>query len=65
MNRDQTAARRWFLQQCGVGLGGVALHTLLQRESLAAGNDGPLAPKAAHFPGKAKRVIYLFQAGAP
>ena len=65
MNRDQTAARRWFLQQCGVGLGGAALHTLLQRESLAVENDGPLAPKAAHFPAKAKRVIYLFQAGAP
>jgi uncharacterized protein (DUF1501 family) len=25
----------------------------------------PLAPKQPHFPGKAKRVIYLFQAGAP
>jgi hypothetical protein len=25
----------------------------------------PLAPKAPHFPGTAKRVIFLFQAGAP
>jgi len=24
-----------------------------------------LAPRAPHFPGQAKRVIYMFQAGAP
>jgi hypothetical protein len=27
--------------------------------------SGPLAPKAPHFPAKAKRVIHLFMAGAP
>ncbi|MCH8930219.1 MAG: DUF1501 domain-containing protein [Proteobacteria bacterium] len=26
---------------------------------------GPLVPKAPHFPARAKRVIYLFQSGAP
>ena len=62
--------RRWFFKQCGVGLGSMALASLL-RDSLAPSAQaalaptGPLAPKAPHFPAKAKRVIYLFQAGAP
>ncbi len=57
-------ARRWFLKECGVGLGAIALqHLLGGRASAAASN--PLAPHPGHFPGKAKRVIYLFMAGAP
>jgi hypothetical protein len=32
---------------------------------LASAATGPLAPKPTHFPGTAKRVIYLFMAGAP
>lgn len=62
-------ARRWFLQQCGMGLGTMAAGCLLQREAEAllseAGKANPLAPKQPHFAAKAKRVIYLFQAGAP
>jgi len=62
-------ARRWFLEQCGVGLGAIALNTLLPAAAAAAGGarvaDGPLAPKQPHFMPKAKRVIYLFMAGAP
>ncbi|MFM7102766.1 MAG: DUF1501 domain-containing protein [Verrucomicrobiota bacterium] len=58
--------RRWFFQQCGVGLGTLALHSLLgDRAVAAAGFDNPLAPKKPHFTPRAKRVIYLFQAGAP
>jgi hypothetical protein len=64
----RTVARRWFLQQCGVGLGATALGMLLGREGFAAAapvaND-PLAPKPPHFQPKAKRVIFLFMAGAP
>src|SRR5258705_8306200 len=56
--------RRWFFKQCGVGVGAVALGTLL-REALGAGPSDPLAPKPAPFAPKAKRVIYLFMAGAP
>ncbi len=62
--------RRWFFRECGVGLGSVALGSLLG-EYLApgalAGPSGadPMAPKLPHFAPKAKRVIYLFQAGAP
>lgn len=60
-------SRRWFIEQCGVGLGSVALHQLLSQAGYAANpqSNNPLAPKAPHFAPKAKRVIYLFQAGAP
>ena len=58
--------RRWFLRDCGVGLAGIALHSLLRRDALGApALPNPLAPRAPHFAPKAKRVIYLFQAGAP
>lgn len=62
--RGPLVARRWFLQQCGVGLGAAALHDLLGLGRASAATD-PLAPKAAHFPARAKHVIYLFMAGAP
>src|SRR6266513_4193076 len=55
----QQIARRWFLQQCGVGLGAMALSQLLNA------SDNPLAPKKPHFAPKAKNVIFLFMAGAP
>ncbi len=62
-------ARRHFLRECGVGLGKVALASLLTDGfSPAAGAalaEHPLAPKQPHFPAKAKRVIHLFMAGAP
>src|SRR4051812_39042911 len=56
-------ARRWFLEQCGVGLGAAALCHLGGGSAL--GTDNPLAPKQPHFAPKAKSVIYLFMAGAP
>src|SRR5256885_992207 len=58
--------RRWFFQQCGVGLGAIALGNLFQQNGLAnISATNPLAPKQPHFPPKAKRVIFLFMAGAP
>jgi hypothetical protein len=58
--------RRWFFQQCGVGLGAIALGTLFRETGLAAiAPTSPLAPKQPHFTPKAKRVIFLFMAGAP
>jgi hypothetical protein len=62
--------RRWFLSQCSVGIGALALHQLLARDAWAAPDaktmaDGPLAPRAPHFPAKAKSVIFLCMAGAP
>lgn len=61
-NLGQNITRRWFLNQCGVGVAGIALNSLLSRESSAATSSQLKQP---HFPAKAKRVIYMFQAGAP
>jgi len=66
----QQIARRWFFKQCGVGLGSIALASLLKDEfapsaQAAAALAGPMTPKAPHYAARAKRVIYLFQAGAP
>jgi Protein of unknown function (DUF1501) len=64
--------RRWFLEQCGVGLGAIALSQLLGTRGSAAeaGVDSahslnPMAPKVPHYAPKAKRVLFLFMAGAP
>ena len=57
--------RRWFLRECSVGLAGIALNSLLTRDSLATSTSDQFAPRAPHFAPKAKRVVYLFQAGAP
>jgi uncharacterized protein DUF1501 len=58
--------RRWFFQQCGVGLGAVALGSLFRQNGWAAPAAlNPLAPKQPHYTAKAKRIIYLFMAGAP
>lgn len=59
-------ARRWFLRECGVGVGALALTDLLRQQGLAApAAVDPLAPKRPHHEAKAKRVIFLFMAGAP
>jgi hypothetical protein len=60
MQDKLSIARRWFMKDCGVGLGALALRGLAQGAS-----QDPLAPKTPHFKPKAKRVIYLFMAGAP
>ncbi len=51
-------ARRWFLQQCGVALGSVALRQLLHASD-------PLAPKTPHHRPRAKNAIFLFMGGGP
>ena len=57
-NKD--VSRRWFFEQCGVGMGALAFNQLM-----AAAPVSPLAPKQPHFEPKAKNVIFLFMAGAP
>jgi hypothetical protein len=58
--------RRWFFEQCGVGLGALALGTLFHQNGLAASSAlNSLAARLPHFAPKAKRVIFLFMAGAP
>lgn len=57
-------SRRWFLKECGLGLGAIAASDLLRGPTASAASD-PLSAKSPHFPGKAKSIIYLFMAGAP
>ncbi len=72
--------RRHFFRDCGVGVGKIALASLLvQSQGRSSAADlassaadlaelaaaDPLAPRAPHFPAKAKRVIFMFMAGAP
>ncbi len=64
--REQT--RRHFFGRCSIGLGSIALGSLLERQGLAAPQiavKNPLEPKKTHFPAKAKSVIFLFMAGGP
>ena len=69
-NRDpRLVTRRWFVEQCSVGLGAMALGHLLGIPGFAAPANPalahPLAPKKPHYAPKAKNVIFLFMAGAP
>src|SRR6476659_464151 len=61
--------RRHFFGRCGLGLGSMALGTLLtEGNGLAAGPAAtvdPMAPRPGHFPARARSVIYLFMAGGP
>ncbi|MDP7013254.1 MAG: DUF1501 domain-containing protein, partial [Verrucomicrobiota bacterium] len=58
-------SRRGFLNSFGMGLGGIALGSLLKPDALLGTTNGRGALGAAHFAPKAKRVIYLFQSGGP
>jgi hypothetical protein len=61
--------RRHFFSQCALGIGSLALGTLLTEGKLLAGAQAtmanPLSPRPCHFPARAKNVIYLFMAGGP
>lgn len=59
--------RRHFLGKLGLGVGGVALGSLLAPDIFkSTGEEGEGLPLGfKHFASKAKRVIYLFQNGAP
>ena len=66
------ASRREFLRRAGNGFGLLALAGLLDQERLRAQPPTaaeaylhPLAKKPAHFPAKAKSVIWLFMNGGP
>ena len=57
--------RREALGQAALGFGGLALTAMLADDARAdtPKSTDPLAPKPAHFPAKAKRVIFLFMHG--
>ncbi len=74
-NKKLQIARRHFFRECGVGLGKMALASLLTdaftAQNAFAGNTTPNTQhptpntRSPHFAPKAKRVIHLFMAGAP
>ena len=75
-NRNFSTGRRRWLQRSGLGIGSLALASLLRDEGLlvAAESQSPsfdsiakssLAARPPHFPAKAKRVIHLFANGGP
>jgi hypothetical protein len=59
--------RRTFFARTSIGIGGLALGSLLVPDLFKGNNDDEdaLPPGVTHFAPKAKRVIYLFQSGAP
>ncbi len=58
--------RRKFLASMSIGLGSVALGSLLMPDLLGGNTDeAGFVPGIPHFAPKAKRIIYLFQNGAP
>jgi hypothetical protein len=62
------SSRREFLRRAGNGFGLLALAGLLQQQGVIAKPQAPanpLAPKPAHFPAKARSVIWLFLNGGP
>ena len=62
----QSITRRHFFQKCQVGVGAMALSSLLAAEGQGAQSlANPLAPKQPHYPAKARNVIYLHMAGSP
>jgi hypothetical protein len=75
ITRSQTPlSRRHLLAKAGCGFGLLGLASLLKdegilgtamAEGLGARATNPLAPQPAHFPAKAKRVIWVFVNGGP
>jgi len=63
----QRLNRRAFLGETSLGIGSVALASLLNRDGIAAGNEAEVngLPELPHFAAKAKRVIFLCMAGGP
>ena len=65
MDLLQQITRRHFFRNCAVGVGSIALASLLS-ESLNGGTQQPLAAsRTSDYPPRAKNVIYLFMAGGP
>lgn len=62
-------SRRYFLHECGYGVGKIALAGLLSgslnRSAFAAVPETASATQRPHFPARARNVIHLFMAGAP
>ncbi|MEM9328928.1 MAG: DUF1501 domain-containing protein [Bacteroidota bacterium] len=63
---EQKMDRRQFLSKTSLGLGALALGSLISPEAKAMSDPSGLGlPGLPHFAPKAKRVVYLFQSGGP
>src|SRR5215813_7734590 len=60
----RSLARRWFLKECGVGLGAIALGQMSAAGVAQAAAD-PMTVRRPPLRARAKNVIFLFMAGAP
>jgi hypothetical protein len=71
LERDQHVTRRHFFGRASAGLGTIALASLLEPDIFARDRDGHRTGAGAGIEGfpnvapRARRVIYLFQSGAP
>ncbi len=64
----RSLTRRHFFHDCGLGLGRIGLASALAGgfpNLLRTASANPLAPRDTHYGAKAKRVVFLFMAGAP
>lgn len=57
--------RRKFLSRMSLGIGSVALGSLLVPDLFSTSEEEMVTAGLPHFAPKAKRIIYLFQNGAP
>jgi len=73
MKRIEEQTRRHFIKSCSLGLGGLALSSLISCKGNSSSpvstgsplTGNPMGPKPPQFPGKVKNVIYIHMAGAP
>lgn len=61
------ATRRHFLKGMPIGLGALALSSIMNEGGRASDRSSvaPMAPRPPHFAPKAKNIIYLHMSGAP
>src|SRR5579859_5253613 len=69
---DLFLTRRDFLRRCGLGFGMLGLANLIGPQAMSGNvsadgisSNSPLAPRASHFPVKARRIIHIFANGGP
>jgi hypothetical protein len=69
INALEHVTRRHFFSRCALGLGSLALGSLLNDRRTFGANiaalPNPMAPKRPHFIPRTKNIIYLFMAGGP
>ena len=63
--RAQFTTRRHFLKRCQLGLGSLALGSLMGGAGANAAAPAPLSARMPHARRKIKNVIYLHMAGSP